>query len=36
VERELAVRRRLAKVYNLQEDDFASVRDHNDYLEVVT
>lgn len=35
VEREVDIRRRVAKAMNKQEDDFESLRDFNDYLEAV-
>ncbi|KAF1964762.1 CDK-activating kinase assembly factor [Bimuria novae-zelandiae CBS 107.79] len=35
VEREVDIRRRVAKVMNKQEVDFESLRDYNDYLETV-
>ncbi|KAI3415747.1 hypothetical protein GPALN_005331 [Globodera pallida] len=35
VERENFVRKRLSKIFNLQEDDFTTLREFNDYLERV-
>jgi len=35
MEREIFIRRRLSKTYNLQEDDFPNLRQFNDYLEHV-
>ena len=35
VEKEVAVRRRVAKAYNLTSDDFSDLRSYNDYLEEV-
>ncbi|TIA91093.1 hypothetical protein E3P99_01243 [Wallemia hederae] len=35
VEKEVAVRRRVAKAYNLTADDFSDLRSYNDYLEEV-
>jgi CDK-activating kinase assembly factor MAT1 len=35
VEREVDIRARVAKVFNKTEDDFETLRDYNDYLEVV-
>ncbi|EFJ31027.1 hypothetical protein SELMODRAFT_440128 [Selaginella moellendorffii] len=33
--KEMQVRRRIASIYNKREDNFASLRDYNDYLEDV-
>ncbi len=35
VEREVDIRKRVAKVFNRREDDFESLRDYNDYLNEV-
>ena len=35
VEKEVAIRRRVAKAYNLTVDDFHDLRSYNDYLEEV-
>ena len=35
VEREVDIRRRVAAVFNQQEDDFETLRDYNDYLQMV-
>ncbi|XP_065848565.1 uncharacterized protein [Euphorbia lathyris] len=34
-QKEMAVRRRIASIFNKREDDFPSLRDYNDYLEEV-
>ncbi|KAJ0040858.1 hypothetical protein Pint_28637 [Pistacia integerrima] len=33
--REMAIRKRIASIYNKREDDFPSLREYNDYLEEV-
>lgn len=33
--KEVAIRRRITNIYNKREEDFASLRDYNDYLEEV-
>ncbi|KAF2269625.1 CDK-activating kinase assembly factor [Lojkania enalia] len=35
VEREVDIRRRVAKVFNKREEDFETLKDYNDYLETV-
>ncbi|TFY73082.1 hypothetical protein EWM64_g10930, partial [Hericium alpestre] len=35
VEKEVAVRRRIAKEFNKRRDDFADLRSYNDYLEEI-
>ncbi|KAI1171793.1 CDK-activating kinase assembly factor MAT1-domain-containing protein [Nemania sp. FL0916] len=35
VEREVDIRRRVAAAYNMVEDDFETLRDYNDYLQLV-
>ena len=33
--KEIAIRRRIANIFNKREDDFPSLREYNDYLEEV-